>query len=93
MSLVYTIAELDALFGFKPQSKGGSWWVNNWRWMVEAHAFPMPLPGFDRCRRLRWSRELVDKWVASNGQREGDHVEIVPTVSLKPNLAALDSAR
>lgn len=92
MTLVYTIAELDALFGFKPQKNGGSWWVNNWRRMVQAHAFPAPLPGFDRCKRLRWSRELVDKWVAGNGQLEGAGIVVPPPV-LKPNLAALERAR
>lgn len=91
MMLVYTIAELDALFGFKPQAKGGSWWVNNWRRMVEAHAFPAPLPGFDRCKRLRWSREQVNAWVANNGALEGRTVTIA--AKIEPNLAALRPAR
>ena len=92
MSLVYTIPELDALFGFKPQRNGGSWWVNNWRRMVEAHGFPPPLPGFDRCKRLRWSRERVDAWVATNGAGDGARV-VISVPSLKPNLAALAGAR
>ena len=92
MSLVYTLNELDELFGFKAQPKGGSWWVNHWRRMVNDHAFPAPLPGFDRCRLLRWSKELVDKWVANNGSLEGAPAEMPPR-EIKPNLAALDRAR
>lgn len=62
--LVYAIADLDALFGFKPQRKGGSWWAKNWRRMVEASAFPPPLPGI---QHPRWGAAAVRAWIAVHG--------------------------
>lgn len=94
--LVYTIAELDALFGYAPQKGHGSWWAHNWQRMVAEHAFPAPLPGFGR---PRWSRALVDRWANTNGADTGEPVKFVVRPEgvrppeLEPNLAALDRAR
>lgn len=99
MTLVYTIAELDELFGYAPQvgphevrppasgrrsRSGGSWWANNWKRMVRDHAFPAPLPGF---RRPRFPRELVERWVANGGASSA------PPQSERFNLDALSAAR
>jgi hypothetical protein len=88
MSLVYTIAELDVLFGYAPQAggrSGGSWWANNWKRMVRDHRFPPPLPGFGR---PRFSRELVDRWAANGGASTAP-----AKVELGFNLDALNAAR
>lgn len=90
---VYTIAELDALFGYAPQKGYGSWWAQNWKRMVRDHGFPSPLPGFGR---PRWSRALVDTWANTNGAGHAVKIEVATQpvhVELEPNLAALDRAR
>lgn len=101
--LVYVIADLDELFGFKPQSqkKGGSWWAHNWKRMVAEAEFPAPLPGFFS---PRWSVTAVRAWIAVRGgampltmQLSG--ADVVPFKSqshtqpeIEPNLAALERA-
>ena len=101
--LVYVIADLDELFGFKPQSqkKGGSWWAHHWKRMVADAGFPAPLPGFFT---PRWAVTAVRAWIAVHGgalplaeQLTGG--EVVPfnpqpaaAPEIEPNLAALERA-
>lgn len=86
MSLVYTIAELDVVFGYTRQDgerSGGSWWAKNWQRMVREHGFPAPLPGFGR---PRFARGAVDRWVEAGGQAR-------PVSTDGFNLDALNAAR
>lgn len=60
---VLTFSQCAERMGYGPRH-----WHRLWRGMVRSCGFPAPLPSHYKGQRRRWSREGVDRWIASGGQ-------------------------